>query len=54
VRSDNSQVKRPGNGYCTQQKNKYCTICRNKTQKQKVELVLNNGVFSTKANICIC
>ena len=53
VRSDNSQVKRPGIGFLNQTK-RYCTICRNLNQKQKVELNLSNGQFTTNANICIC
>jgi len=53
VRSDNSQIKRPGQGYLNQSR-RYCTICRNINQKQKVELILSNGIFTTNANRCVC
>ena len=54
VRSDRSQQARPGKGYLSNNA-RYCTICRNFTQKQKVELNYNeeNG-FSSNANKCQC
>lgn len=53
VRSDRSQAKRPGETYL-QQDTRYCTICRNKTPKQKVELNYQHGLFSTLAKFCTC
>ncbi|PKL79813.1 MAG: hypothetical protein CVV25_06790 [Ignavibacteriae bacterium HGW-Ignavibacteriae-4] len=53
VRSDRSQVKRPCQDYIDQNI-KYCTVCRNKTKKQKVQLVLRNGQFSTNSLKCSC
>jgi hypothetical protein len=53
VRSDNSQIKRPGQGYLNQSQ-RYCTICRNLNQKHIVELILSNSIFTTNANSCIC
>lgn len=53
VRSDRSQQKRPGQGYIGQQ-NKYCTVCRNQTQKQKVELNNKGLSFTTNARVCTC
>lgn len=53
VRSDRSQIKRPGKGYLSQ-KMKYCTICRNKTPKQSIELTLKSKSFYTKAKQCKC
>lgn len=53
IRSDRSQIKRPGRGYLKQD-NRYCTICRNKTKKQKIELILDKDIFKTTASKCIC
>jgi len=53
VRSDRYQLKRPGEEYLKQTK-RYCTVCRNKTEKEKIELILKNGVFNTAKNKCIC
>jgi len=53
VRSDRSQIKRPGIGYLAQT-NRYCTICRNITTKQKIELIYNGNIFQIHANICQC
>lgn len=53
VRSDSYQIKRPGTGY-TGQNEKYCTVCRNLTQKTKVELVYNNGKYLTNNVSCCC
>lgn len=53
VRSDRSQQKRPGQGYLNQT-HRYCTICRNKTAKQKIELNYNGSAFTTSARVCIC
>lgn len=53
VRSDRSQHKRPGQGYLNQT-HRYCTICRNKTTKQKIELNYNGLVFTTSARVCTC
>lgn len=53
IRSDRSQQARPGNGYVSQT-NKYCTICRNKTGKQKIELNYNAPAFTTRARVCKC
>lgn len=53
VRSDQSQIKRPGIQYLSQ-KNRYCTICKNKTPKQKVELTQTGSKFKTNARACIC
>lgn len=53
VRSDRSQQKRPGQGYLNQS-HRYCTICRNKTVKQKIELNYNGLSFTTSARACIC
>jgi len=53
VRSDRSQLKRPGPTYL-KQSNKYCTICRNKTLKQKVKLTCRKGSTVTSAVPCIC
>lgn len=53
VRSDRSQKKRPGQGYL-KQTHRYCTICRNKTTKQKIELNYNGSVFTTMAKACQC
>lgn len=53
VRSDRSQIKRPGKGFLMQS-HRYCTICRNKTIKNKVELQYNNNRFVTQNSKCIC
>lgn len=55
VRSDRSQVKRPGLGYLNQRR-RYCTICRNLTSKQKVELIYNKKIsnFITYSRPCVC
>lgn len=53
IRSDRSQKKRPGQGYL-KQTYKYCTICRNKTVKQKIELNYNGSAFTTRAKVCQC
>jgi len=53
VRSDRSQQSRPGKGYLIN-KNRFCTICRNFTQKQKVEFVFNGTLFTTNARVCKC
>ena len=53
VRSDQSQIKRPGTQYLSQN-NRYCTICKNKTPKQKVELIQVKSKFKTKARTCTC
>jgi len=53
VRSDRSQEKRPGNGYLKNKK-KYCTVCRNKTQKNKILLTFSSSGFTTTATSCIC
>lgn len=55
VRSDRSQLKRPGKEYLKQNR-RYCTICRNWTSKQKVELIYNKtkSDFITNSKPCIC
>ena len=53
VRSDRSQQTRPGQGYLNQA-HRYCTICRNTTPKQKIELNYNNPTFNTSARPCQC
>ena len=53
VRSDRSQISRPGKGYLNN-KNRVCTICRNITQKQKVEFNYNGTLFTTRARACKC
>lgn len=53
VRSDRSQQKRPGQGYLSQT-HRYCTICRNTTAKQKIELNYNGSIFTTSARVCKC
>jgi len=55
VRSDRSQLKRPGGGYL-KQKRRYCTICRNWTPKQKVELIYDKtkSDFITNSKPCKC
>lgn len=53
VRSDRSQTKRPGLGYLSQQ-NRYCTVCRSRTQKAKVELVYNGISFTPNNKSCCC
>ncbi|MES0488881.1 MAG: MBL fold metallo-hydrolase [Leptospirales bacterium] len=53
VRSDRSQQNRPGKGYLNNQ-NKFCTICRNITQKQKIEFDFNGTIFTTSARVCNC
>jgi hypothetical protein len=53
VRSDQSQIKRPCPEY-TSQKNRYCTICRNKGPKQKVTLSYSQNVMTTSAKACSC
>ena len=53
VRSDRSQQTRPGQGYLNQA-HRYCTICRNHTPKQKIELNYNNPTFYTSARPCQC
>jgi hypothetical protein len=53
VRSDRSQLARPGSEYL-RQKTRYCTICRNKKSKQEVGLVLNGATFFTNASACNC
>lgn len=53
VRSDRSQQKRPGQGYLNET-HKYCTICRNTTAKQKIELNYSGSVFTTSARVCTC
>jgi len=53
VRSDQGQIKRPGSGYLSQ-KNRYCTICRNKTNKLKVEIVQVKSKFQTSSRTCVC
>jgi hypothetical protein len=53
VRSDRSQLRRPGPTYLKQNV-RYCTICRNKTPKQKVELAYRRGSIITSATPCSC
>ncbi len=53
VRSESFKVKRLSKEYKKQTK-RFCTVCRNKTAKQKVELNLNNNVFQTIADDCVC
>jgi len=53
ARSDRSQQSRPGKGYLNN-KNRYCTICRNITQKQKLEFNFNGTLFTTSARACKC
>jgi hypothetical protein len=53
IRSDRSQRNRPGSGYLSNNL-RYCTICRNITPKQKVELTYNGTGFSTIARKCKC
>ncbi len=53
VRSDRSQKSRPGKGYLSN-KNRFCTICRNITLKQKVEFNFNGTLFVTIARACKC
>lgn len=53
VRSDRGQQARPGQEFLKQSQ-KYCTICRNNTPKQKVELLYNGTTFVTSAKQCTC
>jgi metallo-beta-lactamase superfamily protein len=53
VRSDKFQIKRPCHEYLQKDK-KYCTVCRAKTEKQKVVLKLIKGQFISKSRICSC
>lgn len=53
VRSDRSQQTRPGRGYLSQTY-RYCTICRNHTLKQKIELNYNGSAFTASARGCTC
>lgn len=53
VRSDFSQIKRPGKGYLNHAF-RYCTICRNITTKQSIKLELKKDKFTTNARPCIC
>ncbi len=53
VRSDRSQSTRPGKEYLNN-KNRFCTICRNITPKKKVELTLSDAQFKTTAKLCGC
>lgn len=53
VRSDRSQQSRPGIGYL-KNKTRFCTICRNVTRKQKIELVFNGSIFTSSARVCKC
>ena len=53
VRSDMFQVKRPCQEYI-QKEYKYCTVCRVKTEKQKVVLDLIKGQFYSQSRICSC
>jgi len=53
VRSDRSQTQRPGNGYL-KQLNRYCTICRNKGPKQKIDIHFTSGGLLVNANPCNC
>jgi hypothetical protein len=53
VRSDRSQQIRPGKGYL-KNSNRFCTICRNITQKKKVEFNLTGTMFVTSAIACKC
>jgi hypothetical protein len=53
VRSDRSQQSRPGKGYLNNT-NRFCTVCRNITQKQKVEFNFNGTLFTTSARVCKC
>lgn len=53
ARSDRSQQSRPGKGYLNN-KNRYCTICRNITQKQKLEFNFNGTLFTSSARVCKC
>jgi hypothetical protein len=53
VRSDNSQRVRPGTTYLKQQ-TRYCTICRNKGPKQKVEINYSGSSRTILAKRCNC
>ncbi len=54
VRSDRSQLKRPGPSYL-RQTNRYCTICRNKGPKQKIVIEFsNNKTPQIYGRPCIC
>jgi len=54
VRSDRKQNARPCQAFCKFNATKYCTICRNQTSKDKVELEFKNNVWITNANTCTC
>jgi hypothetical protein len=54
VRSDQSQARRPGEGYL-RQKVRYCTICRNINRKKRVALSMHrSGTRFLEGNKCIC
>jgi len=55
VRSDTAYKKRPCAEYKSQ-KNKYCTICQDKTNKQEVKFVYDGlkARFDIFGNACIC
>ncbi|MEW6262428.1 MAG: hypothetical protein AB1641_05065 [Thermodesulfobacteriota bacterium] len=53
VRSDRSQTQRPGKGFLGQS-NRYCTICRNKGPKQKVEVSYKGGTPKVRGKKCKC
>jgi hypothetical protein len=53
VRSDESQKKRPGSGFLNQQ-NRYCTICRNKVPKQKIEISFAGTRHTISGGKCTC
>jgi hypothetical protein len=59
VRSDRSQLKRPGSGYLNVISNghrRYCTICRNKGPKQEIAITLNSqgSKVMNKCKKCTC
>jgi len=54
VRSDRSQLKRPGPSYLSQT-NRYCTICRNEGPKQKIVIKFSSsGTPQIYGRPCIC
>ncbi len=53
VRSDRSQLKRPGTGYINL-KEKYCTICRNKGLKQEVSIEYTVAGIKKPSKKCTC
>ena len=53
IRSDKSQVTRPGPSYL-KQKERYCTICRNKGPKQKIAVYCSATGTVVNGKACTC